>query len=119
MVEGDVFGLDIEVTPVRHGLPGIHVEVEEHLPYPALVYFHCPQVLFILPVNPDLLFRASEHPVLMIDESIQVSGLDLVLASHCKPKEIPGQIGGTPDIFLDSFQVFIVGMGRALVHHHQ
>ncbi len=117
-VESDVLGLDVEVPTVRHGLPGVHIEIEKCLPYLSLVTFHGPQVFMVLSVNSNLPLGAAKHSVLVFDEGVKVNGPDLVLAAARKPQQFPGQLHGILYVLFNAFQMLVVGMGRVLVHHH-
>ena len=48
IVKDDIPGLEERSPPFGHGLPGIHIQIEEHLLDLAPVHFHSPRLFSYL-----------------------------------------------------------------------
>ncbi len=106
LIERQVLRDEVEIASLRHGLPGIDIEVEQYLLDLAPVDLHGPEVQRQLAVDPDFLAGAGKHGGGFFDDVVEVGRLDVVFSAARKTQQLSGELSAAVHILFDVFDLF-------------
>ena len=115
----DIVGLQEEISAGRHGLPGIHKQIQQHLLNLSPVHVHRPQIFLQFFVNDNFFFRATKHSGTLINQGVYIRGSDFIFTPSCEAQNLTGQVRAPFNVIFHVVQKFLVGMFIFEIHHHQ
>ncbi len=102
-----------------HRLAGIHKKIHQHMVHLPPVHMDRPEPLFELFQNGDVPSRPAEHGGCLLDDLVQVGGLDLVPSLPGETQQLFRQVGAAGNLLLDLLQPPVMGMSVLHAQQHQ
>ncbi|OPY05286.1 MAG: hypothetical protein A4E67_02010 [Syntrophaceae bacterium PtaB.Bin038] len=119
LVEGDVPRFQGQFPAARHGLLCVDVEIDEDLLDLHLVDLDGPDVALERLVDRDVLAGLPEGVRGLLDDVVEVAGLDLVTAAAGERQELVGEVGAALDLLLDALEPPVGRVVGLCLREHQ
>ena len=119
IAEANPFCLNVEFTPIRHGMPGIQIKVNQNLFNLPLVHLHLPEIFLQSFVYGNFLSGAGKHAGTLFNHFIDACRSRRVFTLAGKSKELFGKVGCAHDVFFNSLDIFFIGAFSFRIQPHQ
>ena len=114
-----IFRLNENVSTFGHGVPGVEIQVYQHLLDLSPVDFNAPDIVLQGFVDNDFLAGAGEHRGTVFHDVIQTRRTQSVLAFSGKTQKLVGKIGRAHNGIFNALDVFVVRVVRFGLQPHQ